>query len=158
VLEGVSYEGEVLPGGQKGGDRVTTEPKHRQLLAKLRRAKDAQKKAKIWHDADLSGDEVDQVVRAMVLSLPKIPYKLHDREYGTNLVDAVYETYGWMPSMFVSESMMLGLQALYPDKVYASFTHNLDAVELKSPRRPERKKTNSSTKRVTSITVRGIRQ
>jgi hypothetical protein len=36
-----------------------------------------------------------------------------------------------MPSMFVDEKMMLGLQNLYPKKVYASFTLGLDAVEIK---------------------------
>jgi hypothetical protein len=67
----------------------------------------------------------------MVLSLPKGHYKLHDRQYGTNLIDKMWEMYGWMPSMLVSESMMLGLQALYPEKVYASFTLGLDAIEIK---------------------------
>ena len=46
-------------------------------------------------------------------------------------MDTIYDLYGWMPSMFVSESMLLGLQALYPDKVYASFTLGLDAIEIK---------------------------
>jgi hypothetical protein len=99
------------------------------LITKLRKA-DQSKKTQIWQDADLSRDEALQLVREMILSLPGC-YKLHDRQYGTNLVDTVYDAYGWMPSMFVDEPMLLGLQALYREKVYASFTLGLDAIEIK---------------------------
>jgi hypothetical protein len=99
------------------------------LLTKIKKA-DFSKKTKIWQDLDLSYDEYVQLVREMILSLPGY-YKIHDRQYGTNLVDKLYENYGWMPSMFVDEKMMLGLQNLYPKKVYASFTLGLDAVEIK---------------------------
>lgn len=100
------------------------------LLARIRTA-ETSKKSKIWHDADLSREDGESLVRQMVLSLPAGHYKLHGREYGTNLVDTVYDLYGWMPSMLVSESMLLGLQALYPEKFYASFTLGLDAIEIK---------------------------
>ena len=103
----------------------------KKLIAKIKRAKDYGKKTDIWQDADLLKSDAEVIVRDMVLSLPKGYYKLHDRQYGTNIVDKVYEIYGLMPSIYVNEPMMLGLQALYPDKVYASFTHNLDAIEIK---------------------------
>lgn len=101
------------------------------LITKIKNANDINKKSAIWQGADLSKDEYTNLVMDMVLSLPKGHYKLHDRKYGTNLVDKIYDIYGWMPSMFVSESMLLGLQALYPHRVYASFTLGLDAIELK---------------------------
>jgi len=114
---------------------MTTEGNHKKLLARIKRAKDIRKKSNIWQDADLSRPEAEQVVREMILSLPAGHYKIHDRKYGTNIVDTMYDIYGWMPSMFVSESMMLGLQALYPEKVYASFTLGLDAIEIKETKK-----------------------
>jgi hypothetical protein len=101
------------------------------ITTKIRNAKDSQKKTEIWQSLDLPRDELEQIVRDMVLSLPAGHYKLHSREYGTNIVDTMYDIYGWMPSMFVNEPMMLGLQALYPQRVYASFTLGLDAIEIK---------------------------
>lgn len=76
------------------------------------------------------GWEAEEAVKEMILSLPG-SYKIHDRQYGTNLVDAVYEVYGWMPSMLINESLLLGMQATNPKKVYASFTLGLDAVEVR---------------------------
>lgn len=101
------------------------------IINKIKRAKDFNKKTKIWQDANLRKWEYEEIVVKMVLSVPKGYYKLHGREYGTNLVDTVYEMYGWMPSMYVSQSMMLGLQAVHPEKVYASFTLGLDAIQIK---------------------------
>jgi len=111
-----------------------------QLINKIKKANDTTKKTIIWQEADLSKDEIDQLVKEMVLSVPKGFYKLHDREYGTNLVDTIYDMYGWMPAMFVNDSMILGLQALYPDRVYASFTLGLDAIEIKNNRHLSTKK------------------
>lgn len=99
------------------------------LITKIKKA-DASKKTEIWQAADLSHLEKEEIVKEMVLSLPG-RYKLRDRQYGTNLVDKIYEVYGWMPSMFVSERMLLGLQVLHPKKVYATFTLGLDAIEVK---------------------------
>ena len=108
-----------------------TDKANKKLLTKLSRTQDVTKKAHIWTDANLDREQLDLLVKDMVLSLPAGYYKLHGREYGTNLVDTIYEKYGWMPSMLVSESTLLGLQALHPEKVYASFTHGLDAIEIK---------------------------
>lgn len=102
------------------------------IIAKIRKASDPHKKTDIWQSLDISREEKEKIVRDMVLLLPAGYYKLHDRKYGTNIVDTMWEHYGWMPSMFVSESMMLGLQALYPKKVYASFTLGLDAIEIRA--------------------------
>ena len=99
------------------------------LVKKLRKA-DSSKKTKLWRDANLTNWEAEELVQQMILSLPGA-YKLHDRSYGTNLVDAIYDNYGWMPSMFVSERMLLGLQVMHPEKIYASFTLGLDVVEVK---------------------------
>lgn len=98
------------------------------LLAKLSKAK-AEDKTDLWRDADLSVADADELVRQMILSLPG-SYKLHSRKYGTSLVDAVYEKYGFMPSMRMSEEMLLGLQVAYPKQVYASFTLGLDKIEI----------------------------
>lgn len=100
------------------------------LLTRIRKA-EWSKKNEIWHNADLSREEAESLVRRMIMSVPAGHYRLHNRQYGTNLVDTVWELYGLMPAMFVSESMMLGLHILYPDKVYASFTLGLDAIEIK---------------------------
>jgi len=135
----------------------------KKLIAKIRRAKDSSKKTDIWHSADLLRDEGEQVVRAMVLSLPVGYYKLHSREYGTNISDAIYDEYGWMPSMLVTQRLMLGLQALYPERVYATFTLGLDAIEIKgkstrSLRKPVRKNKVSRSRRISTPTsVRGLR-
>jgi len=100
------------------------------LINKIKKA-DFRKKTALWQEADLSREQAEKIVAEMVLSMPKGFYCLHGREYGTNLVDAIYNVYGWMPSMFVSERMILGLQILHPKKIYASFTLGLDAVEIK---------------------------
>jgi hypothetical protein len=99
------------------------------LITKIRKA-DFSKKTDLWHAADLTREEGERLVEEMILTLPGY-YKIHDRQYGTNLVDKVYEVYGWMPAMLVSERMMLGMQVKYPKKVYASFTLGLDTVEIK---------------------------
>ena len=102
------------------------------LITKIRKAKDHSRKTTIWQNANLNTEETLQTVREMILSLPKGYYRLHNRGYeAPNIVDVVYETYGWIPSMFVDEPMMLGLQVLYPKRVYATFTHDLDTIELK---------------------------
>lgn len=101
------------------------------LITKIRKAQGPCKKTAIWQTADLSKEQAERLVQEMILSLPKGHYKLHCREYGTNIADVIYDVYGWMPSMFVNESMMLGLQVLHPDKIYASFTLGLDAIEIK---------------------------
>ena len=100
------------------------------IINKIRKA-EFSKKTELWRNADLSRADAEKLVGEMVLTMPAGYYKLHGREYGTNLVDAVYEVYGWMPSMFVDEKMLLGLQAIHPDKVYASFTLGLDVIQLK---------------------------
>ena len=100
------------------------------LITKIKKANSQTEKTDIFQNADLSRQETIELVRDMIFSTPKGYYKLHGREYGTNLVDIIYEMYGWMPSMFVDKPMMLGLQVLYPKKVYASFTHGLDAIEI----------------------------
>jgi len=100
------------------------------LINKIKKA-DFSKKTQLWQDADLSSPDAEDLVKEMVLSLPEGYYKLHGRDYGTNLVDTMYDLYGWMPSMFVDERMMLGLQVLYPAKIYATFTLGLDAIKIK---------------------------
>ena len=112
---------------------VTTQKNdsRKKLITKIKKAKDASEKTKIWEDADLLRDESEKLVSDMILSLPKGHYKLHDRTYGTNIQDKIYELYGLMPSVFVNERIMLGLQVLYPEKVYASFTLGLDAIQIK---------------------------
>ena len=99
------------------------------LITKIRKA-DFLKKSEIFQDADLSREEAKELVRDMILSLPGY-YSIHRRGLGENLVDTVYDVYGWMPSMFVSEEMLLGMQALDEKRVYASFTLGLDAVQIK---------------------------
>jgi hypothetical protein len=99
------------------------------LITKIRKA-DAPKKTEIFCNADLSRYDAMQLVAEMVLHLPKGYYKLHSREYGTNLIDTVYETYGWMPSLLVDEPLLLGLAVLYPRKIRASFTHDMDAIHI----------------------------
>lgn len=100
------------------------------LITKIRKA-DRVKKTDLWQDANLSREEAIELVREMVLSVPKGYYRLHNRECGVNLVDTIWEMYGWIPSMFVDQPMILGLQVLYPDRVYATFTHDLDSIEIK---------------------------
>lgn len=99
------------------------------FLSKLRKA-DFNGKTELWYAADLTTLEAESMVKAMILSIPG-SYKLHSREYGTNLVDAIYEAYGWMPSMFVDERMLLGMQITHPDRVSVSFTLGLDAIQIK---------------------------
>jgi hypothetical protein len=102
------------------------------LIAKLRKA-DHPEKTNIWIDADLSVEETNKIIRKMVLSLPPWSYHLHGREYGLNLIDEIYKIYGWMPSMLISESFMLGMSILYPDKIRVAFTHDMDQVTISKP-------------------------
>jgi len=122
--------GEVGGSGGGGTGREVSK-KEKELINKIGKAEDSGKKTKIFEKANLTKEEAQHLVRNMVLTVPKGHYKLHGREYGTNLVDTIYNMYGWMPSMHVSESMLLGLQATHPEKVYASFTHGLDAIQIK---------------------------
>ena len=92
------------------------------LITKIKKAEFG-KKSELWQDADLSRAEAEELVREMILSLPGY-YSLHRRGLGENLVDKVFEIYGWMPAMFVSEEMLLGMQALNEKRVYASFSRN----------------------------------
>lgn len=108
---------------------ITTKQKN--LIKKIKNAKTMQGKADAWYEADLTSDGYNKLVQDMILSLPEGYYKLHDRTYGNNIQDKIYELYGNNPSISVNESMMLGLQAKYPGKVYATFTHDLDAIEIK---------------------------
>ena len=126
---------ETRPNIHRNVVEMFAEPHLYAIIAKIRKASDPRKKTELWQSLDLLRDDYEKIVRGMVLSLPAGYYKLHDRKYGTNIVDTMYDTYGVMPSMFVNESMMLGLQALYPEKVYASFTLGLDAIEIKKSRK-----------------------
>jgi hypothetical protein len=103
--------------------------KHKKLIAKIKNAKDHDKKTSLWYDADLSLEEGDQIVRQMVLSLPG-EYQLFGRGGGNSLVDNVFEVYGKIPSQVLNESFMLGMSVLYPDRVSASFTHDLEKVTI----------------------------
>ena len=100
------------------------------FITKLRKTKDYHKKTDLWIDMDLYGEERLSIIRDMVLSMPKGSYHLNNREYGDNLVDEVYKVYGWMPSMLIDESLIMGMTILYPKKIYASFTHNLDIITI----------------------------
>lgn len=99
------------------------------LITKIRKAA-PENKTKVFQDADLLRHEAEDLVIEMILSLPGY-YKLHDRKYGTNLKEKVTEVYGWMPAMFITEKMLLGMQAINEKKVYASFTLGLDAIQIK---------------------------
>lgn len=99
------------------------------LITKIKKA-DISKKATLWHDANMTLEQSTQLVRDMVLSLHGC-YKINSREYGDNLVDKVHDIYGWVPSMWVDERLLMGMTVLYPKKVYASFTLGLDVVEIK---------------------------
>ena len=99
------------------------------LINKLRKA-DTAHKTDIWHNANLTRLEAEGLVKAMILSISGC-YKLYDRTYGTNLVDAIYNTYGWIPSMLINETMLLEMQASNEKKVYASFTLGLDVIEIR---------------------------
>ena len=100
------------------------------LITKIRKA-DFPEKTNLWLSADLGQEEATQLLHEMILSLPKGGYKLHDREYGTNLIDAIWGMYGMIPSLRIDEATMLGMQVLYPARVYASFTLGLDAIKIK---------------------------
>ena len=101
------------------------------LITKLRKA-DPRKKNEIWEKAfmDMSREDAESLVREMILTLPGY-YRLHTRGYCENLVDKVYEIYGWMPSMLVSEPMLRGMSVMMPKRVYVAFTLGLDVVEIK---------------------------
>ena len=100
------------------------------LITKIKKAKSPQKKQDLWLDADMSQEEAKALVKDMVLTC-KGCYHLYNREYGENIVDKVFEIYGWMPSMFIDEALIMGLTITHPRKVHASFTHNLDIIEIK---------------------------
>jgi hypothetical protein len=104
------------------------------LITKIRKA-DFAKKTDLLLRADLDQDSTTQLLIEMVLSLPKGCYRLHSRDYGTNIVDAIYEMYGWIPAMKINENLLRGMHALHPEKIYASFTLGLDAIEILKPRR-----------------------
>lgn len=109
--------------------RKTNKEIRMKTLTKLRKA-DSLKKTEIWQALDMNRQDAENLVKEMIMSVPGY-YKIHSREYGTNLIDTIYETYGWMPSMLISERLLLGMQVMNPKKVYASFTLGLDAIEIR---------------------------
>lgn len=102
----------------------------KKLLTKLRKADTLETKTQIWLDANLSREEQEALVREMILTMPKGTYRLHERS-GINLVDIIWEMYGWMPSMLISQAMLLGMQSVNEKKIYVSFTHGLDIIQIK---------------------------
>jgi hypothetical protein len=105
--------------------------KRDRLITKLRKADNPTKKTQIWLDADLSRLEAEELVKEMILTVPKGTYHLYERRYGANLIDTIWEMYGWMPSMLISQSMLLGMQTIDEKKIYVSFTHGLEIVQIK---------------------------
>ena len=101
------------------------------LITKLRKADTFEKKTQIWLDANLSHEEQEALVKEMILTVPKGTYRLYERKYGINLIDTIWEMYGWMPSMLISQSMLLGMQVVNEKKIYVSFTHDLDIIQIK---------------------------
>jgi len=99
-------------------------------LKKIANAKSRDKKTDLWYEFLDSGGDTNALLRAMILSLPAGCYKLHSYKYGNNITDAIHEMYGTCPTRFMSENIFLGLTAVKPNKVYASFTHGLDAIEI----------------------------
>lgn len=98
------------------------------LLTKLKKSKN---KDETWYEFELSKPDAEDFVIKIILSLPKGDYKLNDDRYGTSIRDVIYKLYGNWPSMLVNQNMLLGLQAKYPNKVSASFTHDLDKITIK---------------------------
>ena|SRR5690606_20948836 len=101
------------------------------LITKLRKADSLTKKTQIWLEANLNCAEQLELVKEMILTVPKGSYHLYERRYGTNLVDTIWEMYGWIPSLLIKESMLLGMQAVNEKKIYVSFTHDLDIIQIK---------------------------
>lgn len=99
-------------------------------ITKIRKAKD---KVAAWNDAVeyMTEQEKRNLLMEMVLSLPKGYYRLRSREYSQNIIDVVWDIYGWIPAILINESILLGAQCLYPKRIYASFTLGLDAIEIK---------------------------
>jgi hypothetical protein len=100
----------------------------RQWAKQIKNAKDRDKKTDLYYQFLDSGHDPDDLVREMVLSLPPGYYKFHGREYGTNIVDEIFKTYGTMPSHHLKEAHLLGLTATRPEKIQAGFTHDMDSV------------------------------
>lgn len=100
------------------------------LITKLRKADNPTKKTQIWLDADLSRLEAEELVKEMILTVPG-SYHLYERRYGTNLIDTIWEMYGFFPSQLITQSMLLGMQAVNEKKIYVSFTHDLDIIQIK---------------------------
>jgi hypothetical protein len=101
------------------------------LINKIRKAEAGQAKTDLWLDADLSVDQSRELVMEMILSLPKGCYRLYSKEYGNNLCDAVYDHYGFFPSMMITETFCRGLNVMNEKKFYAAFTLGMDAIEIK---------------------------
>lgn len=106
----------------------------KKALRKIRAAKDFNKKNAIFLSMTFSEREREQIVLEMVKTLPAGYYKLHGREYGTNLIDTAWTIYGPYLSIQITERIMLGLQTLYPKKFIVSFTLGLDAIQITNAR------------------------
>lgn len=103
------------------------------ILNKLKKAEHSgSKKTKtdIWYDANLSLKNEKKLLMRMILSVPG-DYKLHSREYGNNLIDKIYDLYGRIPSLLINEELLLGMAQIYPQRVFVSFTHDMDKITIK---------------------------
>lgn len=99
-------------------------------LNKIKKAKDRDKKTSIYYEFLNDGGDGNKLLQEMVLSLPAGSYKLHSREYGTNIMDEIFNIYGTMPSYLIKEPLLLGLTAVKPEKIHATFTHDMDKIEI----------------------------
>ncbi len=102
----------------------------KEWLNKFRKAKTLDQKEALWYQFSDAGGDDNKLLQEMILSLPAGSYKLHGHEYGTNITDKVFELYGKYPSFSLREPLFLGLAAIKPNKVHATFTHDMDKIEI----------------------------
>jgi len=81
------------------------------------------------------GVDREEVLKAIILSLPPRSYTLRPRGLG----DSLMETIGLVASVFaeidVNERLLCGLSVEYPDRIKVAFTLGLDEVTILPPPR-----------------------
>lgn len=99
----------------------------RKFLAKMKKLP-PEKKNNVWLGLS-SRDDIDTVLSAAILSLPGGQYTMNKPE--TNSIsDALYEMFGMYAAVGLEESLFLGLSARWPELIHASFTHDLQLIDI----------------------------
>ena len=102
----------------------------RKILSRLRRIKDYGKKNKLYLSIKTQYREL--ILQQAILDLPTGSYQLTENEYGAlNIGDEIYGQLGLFALIDIKHKLLRGMAALWPERIIAQFTHDMNQVVIK---------------------------